>query len=614
MKKWLLGLVCLLAPVLAHGQGSQFTAGPFSKGGFLYLCPVPSGGTPCPSPVAIFADAALSVSVSNPIQMSAGNTVSFYAAGGQYTLQYPATGFSQVVGGGSSSSSPSPSSALFYASNVACGGATNCVQWVDDDVTNNCGAATTAWMALINAYNGPGYVQVLINGSGPGKAYKFSSCNLAFTIQSGSFTFPGVHIQLSATIDCAQSTANCIQIGLSTLTNYSTGGKTVNGTIDGGGTIVGCVSVTAACIEFEPFQGHAVVKNIHFANTGAGNATLGNCTNFSVQFDSPTAEPELADTMGYWTTAGVCVSNNTDLTGGNNTIRMTNNHWGVSGACGSVGHVDSSSHSDISHNSLFGFGMSFRLTMLSSNEGGWMIANNSLDSNSCTAQGVQAMIHFGGPSSNVGIGPATILDNETCCSSHTTNLLTVAGDCGGCFLKGVNIIGNMQAFTPAGTLFPAATQCQNMTIPCRIAGNTNYTTVGFQSGGGIGFAVDTQVIGGVDFFTQAANVGTTNLTTAVLPVNAHVTATCYVIITQAATTSSTMPSCTIGWTDVIAVGSPTKTITATSATNTVATFDQGSVTFMAKSGTQITWSTSGYASVGATPMQYTVITRLIQQQ
>lgn len=603
-------LAATLFPALAHAQGSQFTAGPFSRGGFLYVCPAPSGGTPCPSPVAIFADAALSVSVSNPIQMSAGNTVSFYAAGGQYTLQYPATGFSQLVGGGSSSSSPSPSSALFYASNVACGGATNCVQWVDDDTTDNCGAATTAWVGLINAYNGPGYVQVLINGSGLGKAYKFSSCNLAFTAQGGSFVFPGVHIQLSATIDCAQSTANCIQLGLSGMTGYSTGGKTINATLEGGGTIVGCVSLTIACIEVPSYQGHAIIRDIHFANTGAGNATLGNCTNYTVQFDTSTAEPEISGTNGYWTTAGVCVVNNTDLQTGQNTIRMTNNHWGVSAACGSIAHVDGGSHGDISHNSIFGFAINLRLQNMGSGDGGWMIANNSFDNNACAAKLRNTPIQFGGNGSAAVIGPAVFIGNEIPGGGHQNSFADLAGDTTGT-LSNISFIGNTSR-VGATTLLPLGTACRPA---CYQFGNASLTTTN-----GNGFASNLNA-GQVYQPAQAANLGATTLLAAYVGNQNDNLVQCTVTLTQAATTSSTLPTCAVTYTDLDSNVSTTIQITPTWASGTLGCFGTTTnvvgnsctaiVPIINKDNTVIQVTTSAYASVGATPMQYRVFARLL---
>ena len=105
------------------------------------------------------------------------------------------------------------SSSIFYIAS-SCGGLSNCLKWVDDDSTDNCGSATTAFMAQINSYSGSGEAHVYIEGSGSGKAYKLTSCNLAFTGPSGTGGVAGsVNITSSATIDCAQTGGNCIQMG-----------------------------------------------------------------------------------------------------------------------------------------------------------------------------------------------------------------------------------------------------------------------------------------------------------------------------------------------------------------------------------------------------------------
>lgn len=79
---------------------------------------------------------------------------------------------------------------------------------------------------------------------------------------------------------------------------------------------------------------------------------------------------------------------------------------------------------------------------------------------------------------------------------------------------------------------------------------------------------------------------------------------CVETLTQAATTSSTFPSLTIGWTDLDSLQSKTFSFGGTSTANTVGTQNFGT-TVVSTSGT-ITFSTAGYASSGATAMQYAV--------
>lgn len=86
---------------------------------------------------------------------------------------------------------------------------------------------------------------------------------------------------------------------------------------------------------------------------------------------------------------------------------------------------------------------------------------------------------------------------------------------------------------------------------------------------------------------------------------------CYVIVTQAATTSSTMPSCSVGWTDQNSNVAQTLQLTATSAGNTTTTFAQAMGFIAPKFGTTVTFSTAGYVSSGATPMQYAVHFRIL---
>lgn len=101
---------------------------------------------------------------------------------------------------------------------------------------------------------------------------------------------------------------------------------------------------------------------------------------------------------------------------------------------------------------------------------------------------------------------------------------------------------------------------------------------------------------------QAANIGSTVLWAVTSTGFYHICTS--IKRTQIATTSSTLPSVTLGWTDGDNSQTGTTTAVATNATNTlVATLPAQTVVY-AKTGTNITYSTSGYASSGATPMQY----------
>jgi hypothetical protein len=116
---------------------------------------------------------------------------------------------------------------------------------------------------------------------------------------------------------------------------------------------------------------------------------------------------------------------------------------------------------------------------------------------------------------------------------------------------------------------------------------------------------------------QAADVGATTLVTP--GANGFYRFECFIVITQAATTSSTLPSCEVIYTNESAGGSTTLKFTATATGNTLglagttdlaATVAGPLPVIYAKSGTAIQYATVGYASSGATPMQFSLHVRL----
>lgn len=125
--------------------------------------------------------------------------------------------------------------------------------------------------------------------------------------------------------------------------------------------------------------------------------------------------------------------------------------------------------------------------------------------------------------------------------------------------------------------------------------------------------VPTGVVAKADLNAQNSNVGSSTLITPA--VNGVFRFSCEEVITQAATTSSTLPQCNLNWTDgdsSVALGN---NICATSAGNIVGQqcgpgSNANSFFFSAKAGLAITWSTTGYASSGATQMLYAVHVRL----
>lgn len=82
-------------------------------------------------------------------------------------------------------------------------------------------------------------------------------------------------------------------------------------------------------------------------------------------------------------------------------------------------------------------------------------------------------------------------------------------------------------------------------------------------------------------------------------------------ITRAASSSSTMPSITIGWTDSQGVAR-TETIVSTSGANTTGTAGWSNFMFDTNGSTAVTLTSASYASSGATSMEYTLIAALEQ--
>jgi hypothetical protein len=83
-------------------------------------------------------------------------------------------------------------------------------------------------------------------------------------------------------------------------------------------------------------------------------------------------------------------------------------------------------------------------------------------------------------------------------------------------------------------------------------------------------------------------------------------ANCYVVVTQAATTSSTMPSCQVTYTEANSGAAVSDLITTTATNNLVGTHSGGAAVIQAQTGSNVGYTTSSYASSGATPMQYRV--------
>ncbi|CAB3720111.1 hypothetical protein LMG22037_04690 [Paraburkholderia phenoliruptrix] len=111
--------------------------------------------------------------------------------------------------------------------------------------------------------------------------------------------------------------------------------------------------------------------------------------------------------------------------------------------------------------------------------------------------------------------------------------------------------------------------------------------------------------------SQAANVSATTLYTVPAGGAGWYRVSAQAVVTQAATSSSTLPNVGVTWTDNDSgVALSATTMTPTNTANAPGAFGLGSQMMYVKAGTNIQYLTSNYASSGATPMQYAVRARL----
>lgn len=113
----------------------------------------------------------------------------------------------------------------------------------------------------------------------------------------------------------------------------------------------------------------------------------------------------------------------------------------------------------------------------------------------------------------------------------------------------------------------------------------------------------------IDKTAQTANISSSNVI-ASLPVTGLYRLTVHIAVTTAATSSSTLPSVSIGYTEGDSSASLSGSLTNISTGNTTATVVTGEALIYAKAATAVTYSTANYASSGATAMQYALHIRL----
>jgi len=114
-----------------------------------------------------------------------------------------------------------------------------------------------------------------------------------------------------------------------------------------------------------------------------------------------------------------------------------------------------------------------------------------------------------------------------------------------------------------------------------------------------------------DAVNQSANISATTIYAVPAGRGGLYRVSAYGVVTQAATTSSTLPNIGVLWTDNDTnVALLANTMTPTNSANALGAFSPGDQVISVREGTNIQFQTSNYASSGATPMQYAVHLRV----
>jgi len=120
------------------------------------------------------------------------------------------------------------------------------------------------------------------------------------------------------------------------------------------------------------------------------------------------------------------------------------------------------------------------------------------------------------------------------------------------------------------------------------------------------------VASAVNLTAQGANIASTPIFTPAA--NGFYRFNCYMVVTQAATSTSTLPQCNVLFTDADSSVSETVVITNVNSANTLGALGTSAVgtngVIYAKSGVSNSYSTSSYATSGATSMLYAVRIRV----
>jgi hypothetical protein len=148
------------------------------------------------------------------------------------------------------------------------------------------------------------------------------------------------------------------------------------------------------------------------------------------------------------------------------------------------------------------------------------------------------------------------------------------------------------------------------TLPAAPAGSTNVKFQRDVSGNVSAYITTPAELTGnsIDLTAQAANIGLTPLVAS--PAAGLYRVSVYIVQSQVATTSGTLPSVVLSYKDKDSATVVTVTATATSSANVLGTLAQATVVLDSFAATTINYSTTGYASVGGTPLQYALHIRV----
>ena len=151
----------------------------------------------------------------------------------------------------------------------------------------------------------------------------------------------------------------------------------------------------------------------------------------------------------------------------------------------------------------------------------------------------------------------------------------------------------------------------NDTVPAAPAGglNVKWQTDGsgndsaYLAGGGIPSTA-------VDLTAQTADISPSTLYAVPVGFSGMYRVAVFLIVTQAATVSSTLPAVSIVFTDNDNNTSQTLAVTAINLGNVLTTFEQGEVIINVKDSTTVQYVTVGSTTVGATALNYALHVRI----